>query len=190
MADGTKIEWTDATWNPITGCNVVSPGCTNCYAMKLAGGRLRHHPSRVGLTEASKSGPVWNGKVRLNADWLDQPLRWAKPRRVFVCAHGDLFHEFVPDEWIDGVFAVMALAPQPHPVSRRQCRRRCRRGAPHAHLGVPAAGAPIRPPRGQGPGAKGGALIAHRAAPSHGLGRRPALRAGDRRPCLTLCFRS
>ena len=112
MADGTKIEWTDATWNPITGCNVVSPGCTNCYAMKLAGRRLRHHPSRAGLTEASKSGPVWNGKVRLNADWLDQPLRWAKPRRVFVCAHGDLFHESVPDEWIDGVFAVMALAPQ------------------------------------------------------------------------------
>ncbi len=112
MADGTKIEWTDATWNPITGCSVVSPGCTNCYAMKLAGGRLRGHPSRKGLTIPSKAGPVWTGEVRLNEEWLDQPLHWREPRRVFVCAHGDLFHEAVPDEWIDGVFAVMALCPQ------------------------------------------------------------------------------
>lgn len=112
MADGSKIEWTDATWNPITGCSVVSPGCTNCYAMRLAGTRMKHHPSRIGLTDASKAGPVWNGTVRLNAQWLDQPLRWRKPRRIFVCAHGDLFHESVPDEWIDRVFAVMALATQ------------------------------------------------------------------------------
>ena len=112
MADGSKIEWTDATWSPITGCSVVSPGCTNCYAMKLAGGRLRNHPSRAGLTEPSKAGPVWNGQVRFNEEWLDQPLRWRKPRRVFVCAHGDLFHEAAADEWIDRVFAVMALAPR------------------------------------------------------------------------------
>ena len=112
MSDHSKIEWTDATWNPITGCSVVSPGCTNCYAMKLAGGRLQHHPSRAGLTNPSKAGPVWNGQVRLNEDWLDQPLRWRRPRRIFVCAHGDLFHESVPDDWIDRVFAVMALAPQ------------------------------------------------------------------------------
>ncbi|GBF56406.1 hypothetical protein PbB2_00062 [Candidatus Phycosocius bacilliformis] len=112
MADGTKIEWTDATWNPITGCSVISPGCTNCYAMRLAGTRLQHHPSRAGLTQPSKAGPVWNGKVRFNQDWLDQPLRWKRPRMIFVCAHGDLFAENVPDEWIDKVFAVMALAPQ------------------------------------------------------------------------------
>ncbi len=112
MADKTHIEWTDATWNPITGCSVVSPGCTNCYAMKLAGTRLRDHPSRCGLTQDSKAGPVWNGQVRLNEQWLDQPLRWKKPRMVFVCAHGDLFHESVPDEWIDKVFAIMALSPQ------------------------------------------------------------------------------
>lgn len=111
MADGTHIEWTDATWNPITGCSVVSPGCTNCYAMKLAGGRQRHHPSRKGLTTATKSGPVWNGEVRFNEGWLDQPLRWKRLRRIFVCAHGDLFHEAAPDEWIDQVFAVMALCP-------------------------------------------------------------------------------
>jgi len=110
MADGTKIEWTDATWNPVTGCSVVSPGCTNCYAMKLAGTRLKHTESRIGLTRDSKAGPVWSGEVRLNEQWLDQPLRWRRPRRIFVCAHGDLFAENVPDEWIDRVFAVMALA--------------------------------------------------------------------------------
>ena len=112
MADHTHIEWADATYNPITGCSVVSPGCTNCYAMRLAGGRLQHHPSRAGLTAPSKAGPVWTGEVRLNEEWLDQPLRWKRPRRIFVCAHGDLFHESVPDAWIDRVFAVMALAPQ------------------------------------------------------------------------------
>jgi protein gp37 len=112
MADASAIEWTDATWQPITGCSVVSPGCTNCYAMKLAGTRLQHHPSRAGLTTMSKAGPVWNGQVRFNEQWAIQPLGWSKPRRIFVCAHGDLFHESVPDEWIDKVFAVMALAPQ------------------------------------------------------------------------------
>lgn len=119
----TKIEWTatvnpdgsvtaGATWQPITGCSVVSPGCTNCYAMGLAGGRLQRHPSRAGLTAPSKAGPVWTGEVRFNEQWLDQPLRWREKRRIFVCAHGDLFHENVPDEWIDRVFAVMALAAQ------------------------------------------------------------------------------
>ena len=112
MADNTHIEWTDATWNPITGCSVVSPGCTNCYAMKLAGTRLAHHESRAGLTRETKGGPVWTGEVRFNEQWLDQPLRWKKPRMIFVCAHGDLFAENVPDAWIDQVFAVMALAPQ------------------------------------------------------------------------------
>lgn len=112
MAETSKIEWTDATWNPITGCSVVSPGCQHCYAMKLAGTRMRHHHSREGLTIDTKAGPVWTGAVRLNEQWLDQPLRWRRPRMIFVCAHGDLFHEKVPDEWIDQVFAVMALAPQ------------------------------------------------------------------------------
>ncbi|MFV0245143.1 MAG: phage Gp37/Gp68 family protein, partial [Qingshengfaniella sp.] len=68
--------------------------------------------SRSGLTRESGGRPKWTGEVRLNEQWLDQPLRWRKPRMIFVCAHGDLFHESVPDEWIDQVFAVMALAPQ------------------------------------------------------------------------------
>lgn len=112
MADGSKIEWTDATVNAINGCTVVSPGCTNCYAMRLAGTRMKSHPSRAGLTLPSKAGPVWNGEVRLNEKALMQPLRWSKPRRIFWNAHGDMFHPAVPDEWIDRCFAVMALTPQ------------------------------------------------------------------------------
>lgn len=112
MADKTKIEWTEATWNPITGCSLASPGCTNCYAMDLAGTRLAEIPSRKGLTKQVNGYHVWTGEVRFNEQWLDQPLRWKKPRMIFVCAHGDLFHEKVPDHWIDRIFAVMALCPQ------------------------------------------------------------------------------
>lgn len=114
MADGTLIEWTDATWNPVTGCSVVSPGCTNCYAMRLAGTRLKHHPSRTGLTADSKSGPVWNGQVRLNRQELHKPAEWKRPRRIFVCAHGDLFAEQVPDDWILDVLTVIASNPHHH----------------------------------------------------------------------------
>lgn len=112
MAEHSTIEWTDATWNPVVGCSLASPGCTNCYAMKLAGTRLRHLPSREGLTQPSKAGPVWNGQVRLVEEWLTQPLRWKKPRRIFVNSMSDLFHEDVADATIDRVFAVMALCPQ------------------------------------------------------------------------------
>lgn len=120
MADKTSIEWTrgpdgspGATWNPITGCTLVSEGCRHCYAAQLAATRLKNHWSRAGLARLNAAGEAkFTGEVRFNADWLDQPLRWRRPRRIFVCAHGDLFHEGVPDEWIDRVFAVMALAPQ------------------------------------------------------------------------------
>lgn len=112
MADNSKIEWTDATWNPITGCSVLSPGCKHCYAMLLAGTRLSGHPSRAGLTVDTKAGPVWTGEVRYNREWVDQPLRWRRPRAIFVCAHADLFHDAVPVGWIDEIFAVMAAAPQ------------------------------------------------------------------------------
>jgi protein gp37 len=137
VADGTNIEWTEATWNPITGCSVHSPGCTNCYAMKLAGTRLRHHPSRAGLTIDTKAGPVWNGQVRFNEQWLDQPLRWERPRMIFVCAHGDLFHEAVPDEWIDRVFAVMALCPLHtfQVLTKRSARMRAYLTARWPHMG-------------------------------------------------------
>ena len=109
MADKSRIEWTDATWNPITGCTRVSKGCEHCYAERLAATRMKHHPSRVGLTDEHGR---WNGQVRINEEWLDQPLCWKKPRRIFVCAHSDLFHEAVPSEWIARVFAVMLGCPQ------------------------------------------------------------------------------
>lgn len=113
MADHSSIEWTDATWNPITGCALASEGCRHCYAARLAATRLRNHPSRAGLARLNAAGEAkFTGQVRFNEEWLTQPLHWKRPRRIFVCAHGDLFAEGVPDEWIDRVFAVMALAPQ------------------------------------------------------------------------------
>ena len=112
MSGITKIEWTNATWNPITGCSVVSPGCTNCYAMRLAGGRLRHTRKYKGLTQPSGAGPVWNGEVRFDERTLTAPLSWRQPRRIFVNSMSDLFHEDVPDEWIDKIFNVMARCPQ------------------------------------------------------------------------------
>ena len=107
----TAIEWADESWNPIVGCSVVSPGCTNCYAMRQAGTRLAHLDAYQGLTAPSKAGPVWTGAVRRVESALVKPLHWRKPRRVFVNSMGDLFHEAVPDAWIDRVFAVMALCP-------------------------------------------------------------------------------
>lgn len=110
MADKTDIGWTDATWQIITGCSIDTPGCTNCYAMDLAGTRLKNHPSRHGLTKEVNGKHVWTGEVRFNRGWLLQPLQWKKPREIFVAAHGDLFHPEVQDEWLDEIFAVMVLA--------------------------------------------------------------------------------
>lgn len=112
MGDHTKIEWAHATINAISGCSVVSPGCKHCYAMRAGRSNRPHHPSR-GLTMPTRSGAhVWTGTVRLNPDWLEKPLGWAKPRRIFWNAHGDPFHEAVPVEWVDRELAVAALTPQ------------------------------------------------------------------------------
>lgn len=111
MADKTKIEWADATLNYANGCSLASPGCTNCYAMRAGGRNLPGHPS-TGLTMPTKAGHVWTGEIRLSERALQQALRWKAPRRIFWNAHGDLFHENVPDEAIDRLFAVCALTPQ------------------------------------------------------------------------------
>jgi protein gp37 len=109
----SAIEWTEQTWNPIVGCSVVSPGCTNCYAMRMAARLERMGQKRYrGLTKPSKAGPVWTGQMRLVEEALTLPLRRRKPTTWFVNSMSDLFHESVPDEWIDRVFAVMALCPQ------------------------------------------------------------------------------
>jgi protein gp37 len=110
----TKIEWTEKTWNPIVGCSIVSPGCTNCYAMKMAARieRMGGAPQYDGTTKPSRAGAVWTGKVALAEKALLEPLKRQKPTTYFVNSMGDLFHEDVPDEWIDRVFSVMALCPQ------------------------------------------------------------------------------
>lgn len=108
----TSIEWTNATWSPVRGCSIVSKGCTNCYAMKQAHRFAGPGGKYEGLTRMSNGGPVWTGEVRVVPEMLDIPLHWRKPQRVFVNSMSDLFHEDVPDDFIDQVFAVMALCPQ------------------------------------------------------------------------------
>lgn len=97
MADKTGIEWTDATWNPVTGCAKVSAGCKHCYAERNWG-RLQHLPAYAGRAFTN---------VATHADRLDQPIRWAKRRMIFVNSMSDLFHPAVPDGFIDSVFGVM-----------------------------------------------------------------------------------
>lgn len=116
MGDKTGISWTDATWNCVVGCSIYSPGCKNCYAMRMAA-RIERMGGKggeryAGLTQPSKAGPVWTGAIRLAPEMLEVPLHWSKPRRIFVNSMSDLFHEDLPDKAIDRVFAVMALAPQ------------------------------------------------------------------------------
>lgn len=148
MAEHSTIEWTEATWNPITGCTLVSEGCRHCYAAELATTRLRNHPSRTGLARKNAAGEAkFTGEVRFHEQWLDQPLRWKRPRRIFVCAHSDLFHESVPDEWIDRVFAVMALAPQHTFQCLTKRPERARDYLSGLTVGVRIAGAAIRIPQ-------------------------------------------
>lgn len=109
MGDKTGIQWTDATWNPVTGCDKVSPGCAHCYAEEVA---LRFWPTQY------ERIPMLNGEsrprefedVQCHEDRLDQPLRWMRRRMVFVNSMSDLFHEAVPAAFIGEVFGVMAMA--------------------------------------------------------------------------------
>ena len=112
LAD-SSIEWTDATWNPVAGCTVISPGCTNCYAMRMAA-RLEAMGSTKysGLTRKSGCRSVWTGRLTLDRTVLEAPLSWTKPRMVFVNSMSDLFHENVPDTFIRDVWSVMRKARQ------------------------------------------------------------------------------
>ena len=111
----TSIEWTDRTWNPTRGCSRVSPGCVNCYAERLAhrfqGQWIKDGPG-MKFVQITNGHPQWTGKVELIESKLTEPLHWRKPARIFVNSMSDLFHEALPDEAIDRVFAVMALCPQ------------------------------------------------------------------------------
>ena len=131
MGATTGIEWTDATWNPIRGCSRVSEGCRNCYAESVAHRFSGPGQPCEGLTKIVNGHPTWSGEVRFVENHLLDPLKWRagvplydattgkacgrdpnRPRRIFVNSMSDLFHENVPDEWIDKIFAVMALCPQ------------------------------------------------------------------------------
>ena len=97
MADNSAIEWTEATWNPVTGCTQVSPGCAHCYAKTFAE-RWRGipgHPYEQGFD------------LRIWPERLEQPLRWTRPRMIFVNSMSDLFHEDIPLSYIEQVFDVM-----------------------------------------------------------------------------------
>lgn len=108
MAD-TSIEWTDATWNPVAGCTIITAGCTNCYAMRMAA-RLEAMgvEKYSGLTRRSGGRAKWTGQLTLDHQALAIPEGWKKPRRVFVNSMSDLFHEDVPAEFIRRVWNVMA----------------------------------------------------------------------------------
>ncbi len=123
----TSIEWTEKTWNCLRGCSRVSPGCVNCYAERIAARFARSDmgpaewtarsegkdlPPFFGFATKVNGHPAWTGKVELIEDKLKEPLSWKKPCRVFVNSMSDLFHENLPDEAIDRMFAVMALCPQ------------------------------------------------------------------------------
>lgn len=106
----TKIAWTNETWNPVTGCSKVSPGCANCYAERM------DRRIRAAHDEEFKLWTPQNAEynVRLHPERLEQPLHWKNPRMVFVNSMSDLFHERVPFEFIDRVFAVMSSSQKTH----------------------------------------------------------------------------
>ncbi|MGY3577829.1 hypothetical protein ACVMB1_005033 [Bradyrhizobium sp. USDA 4504] len=164
----TQIEWTDATWNPVAGCSIVSAGCTNCYAMEMA--RRLHAmsvPKYKGLTRRSGKRTIWNGVVREDASALEIPLRWRKPRKIFVNSMSDLFHDRVSDDFILKVWDVMrrhaaSPLPDPHETARadgrtdriknrqgaterlaRHQRRECRCGRSYRPPAICASGDPI-----------------------------------------------
>ena len=115
MGDKTGISWAEATWNPTAGCSLATPGCRDCYAMTWAARleRMTRGHKYEGLTQPTKAGPVWTGRVNLADDEaLRLPIRWRRGRRIFVNSMSDLFHPAVPFEFIDRVFGVMALASQ------------------------------------------------------------------------------
>lgn len=117
MAQGSRIEWTQATWNPVAGCTPVSPGCLNCYAARMAL-RLERMPNGAGrkyartAKRARDGRPVFSGHINLDEGALDLPRSWRLGRIIFVNSMSDIFHEAVPLEFIQRVFRVMEECPQ------------------------------------------------------------------------------
>src|SRR5262249_54583070 len=113
MANNSSIEWTEATWNPVGGCTVLSPGCTNCYAMRMARRLEAMGQSKyTGTTRMSGGRAKWNGRIVLDHSALGLPLKWRSPKTIFVNSMSDLFHEAVPFAFVHDVFATMEMAHQ------------------------------------------------------------------------------
>lgn len=109
----TQIEWTDATWNPVAGCTIMSAGCTHCYAMEMARRLEAMGVAKYsGLTRKSGKRAIWNGVVQEDREALDIPRRWRKPRKIFVNSMSDLFHDKVSDAFILEVWQVMRETPR------------------------------------------------------------------------------
>lgn len=109
----SRIEWTDATWNPVAGCTIQSAGCKNCYAMRMAA-RLEAMgvEKYKGMTRKSGKRTIWTGQIRLDEMALESPKGWTRPRLVFVNSMSDLFHEKVPFSFIERVWGVMRDTPR------------------------------------------------------------------------------
>lgn len=113
MATNSKIEWTEFTWNPVAGCTVLSPGCTNCYAMRLAARLEKMGQKKYAKTTRGSGGKAkWTGKVYLDRGSLDAPKKLKSGKLIFVNSMSDLFHDAVPIDFIKDVFEVMASTPQ------------------------------------------------------------------------------
>ena len=111
MANFSDIEWTEATWNPVAGCKIISPGCTNCYAMRMAArleamGKEKYR----GTTRKSGERKIWTGKVNVDYNSLSLPLTWKKPLRIFVNSMSDLFQENVSQDFVREVWRTMEKA--------------------------------------------------------------------------------
>ncbi len=106
----SKIEWTESTWNPVRGCTRVSEGCRFCYAERIAARFSGEGMAYEGLAENTKTGPRWTQEVQIVRELLNAPLKWKKPRRIFVNSMSDLFHEKIELSYIQEVFAVMKEA--------------------------------------------------------------------------------
>lgn len=111
MGDKTKIEWTEATWNPVRGCERMSEGCRHCYAESVAVRFSGKGQPYEGLAKQTKRGPKWTGEVRLVPEHLFRPVRWKRPRMIFVNSMSDLFWHKIPRDYIAAVFGAMAHAP-------------------------------------------------------------------------------
>src|SRR5690348_5014798 len=124
MAQATKIEWTEQSWNFLRGCRRVSPGCENCYAVrqairhtadrevKVGGAKATAPGSYFGLVKSTPNGPRWTGELTFHEDILLAPLKRKTPTKYFVNSMSDLFYEDVTNQMRDKAFAVMALCPQ------------------------------------------------------------------------------